>query len=274
MPELPEVETVRKTLLKWCENRVIKDVIIHYNNVLEDISFLEFKKNIVNQRVNTISRMGKYLLFKLDTQVLVSHLRMEGKYFYLDSLNDEDDYIRKHKVMTFVLDKGYLIYHDVRKFGKMKLLLNENYLKDKSLSKLGKEPFDISGSELYNKIHKLNKCVKQCLLDQTIMSGLGNIYVDEVLFDSKILPTRLASSLSVSECNSIVISSVKILNRAIELKGSTIATYHFNNNESGGFQSEHKVYGKKGHKCHNCDNIIKKIVVAGRGTYYCENCQK
>jgi formamidopyrimidine-DNA glycosylase len=163
---------------------------------------------------------------------------------------------------------------------KLESFINKNvsdvskYLEDKSLSKLAKEPFAMSGEQLYNKIHKLNKCIKACLLDQTIMSGLGNIYVDEVLFDSSILPTRSATSLSEEECNSIVNSSVNILNKAIELKGSTIATYHFNNNETGGFQNEHKVYGKKDHKCCKCGDIIKKMVVAGRGTYYCQNCQK
>ena len=156
----------------------------------------------------------------------------------------------------------------------MKVVLKEKYMEDKSLSKLGKEPFDMSGVELYNKIHKLSKCIKQCLLDQSIIAGLGNIYVDEVLFDSNILPTRSASSINEIECNDIINSSIKILNRAIELKGSTIATYHFNNNETGGFQNEHKVYGKKDHKCVKCGNIIKKMVIGGRGTYYCHNCQK
>ena len=274
MPELPEVETVRRTLVNWSQNKVIKDVIIHYNNVLEDITFDEFKTKIVNQKINDVSRMGKYLLFNLDDYVLISHLRMEGKYFYLDSLDNEDEYIKKHKIITFVLDNGYLIYHDVRKFGKMKLVLNGKYLEDKSLSKLAKEPFDMSGNQLYNKIHKLNKCIKGCLLDQSIIAGLGNIYVDEVLFDSSILPTRLASKISLDECNKLIDSSVKILNKAIELKGSTIATYHFNGNESGSFQNQHKVYGKKGTKCSKCGNILEKMVVVGRGTYYCPNCQK
>ncbi len=274
MPELPEVETVRRTLVSWSKNRVIKDVIIHYNNVLEDITFDEFKTKIVGQRINDISRMGKYLIFMLDENALISHLRMEGKYFYLDTLNDEDEYIKKHKIITFVLDKGYLIYHDVRKFGKMKLSLKDNYASDKSLAKLGKEPFDINALQLYNRLHNLNKCIKQCLLDQSVMAGLGNIYVDEVLFDACILPTRKARDVSKEECQIIIDSSIKILNRAIELKGSTIATYHFNNNESGGFQNEHKVYGKKGCNCVRCGVKIEKMVVGGRGTYYCHNCQK
>jgi formamidopyrimidine-DNA glycosylase len=274
MPELPEVETVRKTLTRWSKDKIIKDVIIHYKNVLENIDFEDFKRAIINQRINDVSRYGKYLFFILDKYALISHLRMEGKYFYLESLDDEDEYIRKHKIITFVLDGGYLIYHDVRKFGKMKLVNKETYMSDESIAKLGKEPFDISPIELYNRLHNLNKSIKQCLLDQTIMAGLGNIYVDEVLFDAKIFPTRNSKKITKKECQIIIDSSIKILNRAIELKGSTIATYHFNNNETGNFQNEHKVYGKKGCNCLRCQGKIEKMVVAGRGTYYCRNCQK
>jgi len=207
----------------------------------------------------------------LDKDVIISHLRMEGKYFYT---NNEDEYISKHKIISFDLGDNNLIYHDVRKFGKMKLASIENYKNDKSISKLGKEPFEITKKELYSKLCKLNKKIKQSLLDQTIISGLGNIYVDEVLFDSCINPNRRSNTISEEECEKIIVSSIKILNKAIELKGSTIATYHFNNNESGNFQNEHKVYGKKGCKCYKCDNVIEKTTIGGRGTYYCKNCQK
>lgn len=271
MPELPEVETVRRTLIKWCKGKCIKDVYLHYPKVLENIDFHTFKSFVCNQKINDIDRVGKYLIFKLDTHVLLSHLRMEGKYFFTQQ---EDEYVRKHKIITFELDDGKLIYHDVRKFGKMKLLSKEDYFLDKSLAKLGKEPFTITTQELYNKLQRANKKVKQCLLDQSIMAGLGNIYVDEVLFDCSITPFRNSKDISEEECCKIIESSIKILNKAIELKGSTIATYHFNNNESGGFQNEHKVYGKKGCNCSICGNVINKSTIAGRGTYYCSNCQK
>jgi formamidopyrimidine-DNA glycosylase len=271
MPELPEVETVRRTLVSWCKNKKILDVELFYPKVLENINYNDFRERIINQTINDISRFGKYLFFILDDYVLISHLRMEGKYFFV---NEEDEYIKKHKIITFYLDNGKLIYHDVRKFGKMKLVSKDNYMSDKSIVKLGKEPFNITSEELYNKIHKLNKKIKQSLLDQSIISGLGNIYVDEVLFDSQIKPSRDSKDVSLQECEKIIASSIKILNRAIELKGSTIATYHFNNNESGSFQNEHQVYGKKGCKCSRCGNIIEKTTIGGRGTYYCNNCQK
>lgn len=271
MPELPEVETVRRTLVDWCKGKMITDANIFYNKVLIGIDFDDFKNKIVGQKINDVDRFGKYLFFILDDYVLISHLRMEGKYFFT---NNEDEYIKKHKIISFKLDDETLIYHDVRKFGKMKLVDKDRYMLDESISKLGKEPFTISKEELYNKIHHLNKKIKQSLLDQSIISGLGNIYVDEVLFDSKISPSRSSNDITLKECEKIIQSSIKILNKAIELKGSTIATYHFNNNESGGFQSEHKVYGKKGSKCSICGNVIEKTTIAGRGTYYCPNCQK
>ncbi len=271
MPELPEVETVRRTLVNWCVNQTIQDVNIFYDKVLQGIDFDNFKSKIINQKINDISRFGKYLFFILDDFVIISHLRMEGKYFYT---NCEDEYIKKHKIITFKLSNGNLIYHDVRKFGKMKLVEKEKYMLDESIVKLGKEPFTISNEELYNKIHNLNKKIKQSLLDQSIISGLGNIYVDEVLFDSQIDPNRISKDISLEECEKIIKSSIKILNKAIELKGSTIATYHFNNNETGGFQNEHKVYGKKGSYCCKCGTLIEKTTIGGRGTYYCPNCQK
>ena len=271
MPELPEVETVRRTLVKWCQGKTVKNVYLHYPNVLENVCFEDFKCAIKNQKINSIERIGKYLIFILDKHVILSHLRMEGKYFFTQI---EDEYVKKHKIITFVFDDGNLIYHDVRKFGRMKVLLKEDYMLDKSVAKLGKEPFTITAKELYNKLQHSNKKIKQCLLDQSVIAGLGNIYVDEVLFDSGILPFRNSKDVSESDCAKVIASSIKILNRAIELKGSTIATYHFNNNETGGFQNEHKVYGKKGCNCSVCSTVIAKTTIGGRGTYYCSNCQK
>ncbi len=273
MPELPEVETVRRTLVLWCKGQRIKDVNIVYNKVLDGINFEEFKSKVINQTINDVNRFGKYLFFILDDYVIISHLRMEGKYFFIKD-TEETEYINKHKIITFNLNGNNLIYHDVRKFGKMKLANKDKYMLDKSIVKLGKEPFDLTSEELYDKLSRLNKSIKQSLLDQSIISGLGNIYVDEILFDCGIMPTRSSKSISLKECEKIVDSSIKILNKAIELKGSTIASYHFNNNESGNFQTMHKVYGKKGKCCCKCGRVIEKMVIGGRGTYYCPNCQK
>ena len=144
MPELPEVETVRTVLKEWVIGRTIKSVDIFYEKVIENMCFNDFKNKIVNQKINDIDRKGKYLLFVLDDYILLSHLRMEGKY-YLIKDNSLDEKISKHKIISFPLDDGsVLLYHDVRKFGKMKLLDKNNYLEDESLKRVGKEPFDIT----------------------------------------------------------------------------------------------------------------------------------
>ena len=151
MPELPEVETVRNVLKLWVNGRKIKDVSIFYENVLENIMFDDFKSKIVNQTVYDVERIGKYLLFVLDDYILLSHLRMEGKYYLVEN-EITDEKINKHKIVSFLLDDNRtLVYHDVRKFGKMKLLNKSEYMKDESLAKLGKEPFVMNKEDLYNK---------------------------------------------------------------------------------------------------------------------------
>ena len=245
MPELPEVETVRNVLKGWVIGKTIKDVDVFYEKVIENMSFSDFKNKIVNQKINDIDRKGKYLLFVLDDYVLLSHLRMEGKYYLING-EDLDEKTNKHKIISFPLDDGSsLLYHDVRKFGKMKLLDKSNYLEDESLKKVGKEPFEITGNELYLKIKNSNKTIKELLLDQSNMAGLGNIYVDEVLFASKIYPLRKGKSISKKQCDIIVENSVLVLNKAIELGGSTIKSYHSGNKVDGRFQNELNVYGKK-----------------------------
>ena len=274
MPELPEVETVRNVLKKWVLGKTISDASIFYEKVIENMKFNEFKIKIVNQKINDINRKGKYLLFVLDDYVLLSHLRMEGKYYLVNS-EKLDEKTNKHKIISFLLDDGStLLYHDVRKFGKMKLLNKNHYLEDESLKKLGKEPFEMTKEELYVKIQNSNKPIKELLLDQSNIAGLGNIYVDEVLFLSKISPLRKGKQINENECKIIVDNSISVLNKAIQLGGSTIKSYHSGNKVDGMFQKELNVYGKKGEKCSCCGKTIEKIVVGGRGTHYCSNCQK
>lgn len=274
MPELPEVETVRNVLKLWVNGRVIKSSDIYYEKVLENIAFTEFKDKIINQKIHDVNRIGKYLIFILDDYVLLSHLRMEGKYYLVEN-NELDEKQNKHKIISFLLDDNkMLLYHDVRKFGKMKLLSKDNYMKDETLAKLGKEPFSISKEELFNKINKSNKPIKEIILDQTIMAGLGNIYADEVLFLSKLNPLKKGKDISLEMCQIIIDNSVIVLNKAIKAGGSTIRSYHSGNNVDGRFQNELNVYGKKGERCPCCNSIIEKMVVGGRGTHYCPVCQK
>ncbi len=274
MPELPEVETVRRVLKTWTINKTIVKTEIFYDKVLEGITYKDFNSKIVNQKIHDINRIGKYLLFVLDDYILLSHLRMEGKY-YLVNGEITDEKMNKHKIITFTLNDGStLLYHDVRKFGKMKLLDKDRYMSDASLKKLGKEPFTMTKEDLYNLINKSNKPIKELILDQSVVAGLGNIYADEVLFLSKINPKRVGKNVSIDECDKIIKNSVTVLNKAIELGGSTIRSYHFGNHVDGKFQNVLNVYGKKGEKCPNCGCIIEKTTVGGRGTHYCPNCQK
>ena len=283
MPELPEVETVRRVLEKWVKDRVIKDVKFYYHSLI-DIDENEFKDKVIGQRINDVKREGKFLLFDLDDYILSSHLRMEGKYYYAKNNKNIDDFVydgnedinklHKHKCAAFLLDDdNILIYHDVRKFGRMHLYKKDEFIPFVTLS-LGEEPFNIDYLDLYNKIHNKNNPIKELLLDQSIMSGLGNIYVDEVCFASSIMPTRKGKDVSENECKKIVEESIRILNQAIKDGGSTIKSYHSGNGVDGLFQTRLLVYGRKDMECYKCKNKIIKIRLKGRGTCYCANCQR
>ncbi len=269
MPELPEVETVRRTLREFLIGRTITDVKIKYSKIIRDISIDDFKSKISNQKITDIKRIGKYLVFELEDYALISHLRMEGKYFYKDEcFNSSHDHI------CFHLDNSKkLVYNDTRKFGTMNLETIEEYNSAPYLTKLGPEPFasKLTSDYLYNKIHKKNIAVKTALLDQTVISGLGNIYVDEVIFLSKILPTTKCCDLKKSDYNNLVESSFVVIEKAINEGGTTIKSFSSSEGVHGRFQNSLNVHTKT--KCAVCSTPITKIKVNGRGTYYCEKCQ-
>jgi len=270
MPELPEVETVVQTLRNLVIGRQIKDIDIYWNNIIEHISIKELKEKIKYQTINDIIRKGKIIIFVLDDYYLLSHLRMEGKYYI-----DHKQRIDKHSHVSFKLDNGsFLIYNDVRKFGKISLSAKDNLDNHPYLVKLGKEPFVMDSKELYEKLQKKTIPIKTALLDQHIMSGLGNIYVDEVLFRSKIHPLTPANLIGKRKCKEIIENSVITLNKAISLGGTTIRSYTSSLGVTGLFQNELLVHTKKGQPCPNCGNEIIKIKVGGRGTYLCKKCQK
>ncbi len=271
MPELPEVETVRKSLEKLYLNKKIIDVdILLPRMILSDID--EFKTKVINATFISFTRIGKYLFLNLDNGYsIISHLRMEGKYIR----RSLDEVITTHtRVIFYLNDNSKMCYDDSRSFGIMKLTKTENILKEKEISKLGPEPFSINdGSYLYNIYQRKNVEIKEALLDQEIMTGLGNIYADEVLFDTCINPFKKCNKLTLQECNSILESSKKILNHAIELGGSTISSYHPEKGVDGRFQNELNVYGKKDLSCPRCSSILRKGRIGGRGTTYCPKCQ-
>lgn len=272
MPEIAEVETVRNTLKKRILNKKIKDIDIRYSKIIDN-DIKDFKNKLINNEFIDILRKGKWLIFELHDYYLLSHLRMEGKYF----IKNNNDIINKHEhIIIKFNDNTELRYHDTRKFGKMKVISKEELLETEEIKKQGKEPFDndLTSDYLINKFNNKNIAIKTVLLDQTIISGLGNIYADEVLYESKINPLRKAKTLSKIECDNIINSSKKIIKKAIIEGGTTIKSYTSSLGVIGNYQNYLKVHKKENSICNRCNNKIIKIKINGRSTYYCKGCQK
>ena len=273
MPELPEVENVRRTLENLVTGKTIKDVIVTYPKLVKRPDDAElFKEMLRGETIERIERRGKFLLLYVTKYVIVSHLRMEGKYL----LHKGDEPVDKHTHVRFQFTDGTeLHYKDVRKFGTMHLFKKGEEFEQMPLADLGPEPFDVelTPGYLQEKLQKTNRKIKVVLLDQRLLVGLGNIYVDEVLFRSGIYPEREASSLTKAEIEKIHEATVTTLREAVERGGSTIRTYINSQGQIGSFQELLNVYGRKGEPCVTCGTVIEKTVVGGRGTHYCPTCQ-
>jgi len=272
MPELAEVETVRNTLKKRILNKKIENIDIIYSKML-DSDEKEFKEILIGNEFKDILRIGKWLIFELNNHYLLSHLRMEGKYFIKNS--NEEVQKHEHIIITFN-DKTDLRYHDTRKFGRMKIVKKEELKSTPEIKKQGKEPFDdtLTSNYLLEKVKNKKLPIKSVLLDQEIISGLGNIYADEVLYASFIHPLRRASSINELECEKIIQTSKSILLKSIEEGGTTIKSYTSSLGVTGNYQKYLQVHKKEGMACNRCSTKIKKIKVGGRSTYFCEVCQK
>lgn len=274
MPELPEVETIRKTLIPIVKNhKIVKIDILRNSTILTNLD--EFKEKLTNETFLDVSRIGKYLFFHLTNNlVLISHLRMEGKYFEIDESLPNSPYSR----VVFHLDNNKkLCYDDSRCFGIMKLSDENSYLKEEEIAKLGPEPFKIDDEYIKKLIIKLKNCnkpIKSTILDQTLIAGIGNIYADEVLFASKIHPLTKSKNIDFSSWRTIIANAKEILTAAINYGGSTIKSYHPGQGVDGKFQTYLQVYGQKNHVCPRCGHKFHFIKVGGRGTTYCPFCQK
>ena len=271
MPELPEVETVKNGLKEKVRGRKILSCNVLWPGIIAYPNKDTFMKEIANQTILDLSRRGKFIIFHLDNYALISHLRMEGKYF----IKKENTKLTKHDHVVFNLDnQENLIYNDTRKFGKMYLLKSEDDIHS-PLNKLGKEPWDkdLTVAYLKEKLKK-KKAIKTLLLDQEIITGIGNIYADEILFLAGINPEEYGVNLTDKNLADIIKYTKEILEKSISLGGTTIHSYAAVDGVSGHFQQELLVHGKAGELCPNCKNKIIKITVNGRGTYYCPYCQK
>lgn len=273
MPELPEVETVKRTLQHLVKGKTIADVNVYWAKIIKRPDDAEiFKAMLIGETIHDIDRRGKFLRFILDNYVLVSHLRMEGKYRLEEPKTPKD----KHTHVVFVFTDGTeLHYRDVRKFGTMHLFEKGAEWLEPPLLHLGPEPFDeqLNASYLQSVFHKTERTIKAVLLDQSVLVGLGNIYVDEALFRAGIRPSTKANQLNTKEVETLTNSIKETLSEAVEMGGSSVRTYLNSQGEMGMFQQNLYVYGRENEQCKRCGTMIEKTRIAGRGTHFCPVCQ-
>ena len=289
MPELPEVEVVKRSLIRKVKNLIIQKVNIKDSKLRYHIDKNKFRK-ITGLRIKKIERKSKFLLFFLSKNfIMMVHLGMTGKFFFVDRKNTKlktsfyynIDYKKEQKYdrVEFILNKNQkLIYNDVRKFGFIKLLSNKEYKDNFHLIHLGPEPLKNTFNYTYfkNYIKGRSRVIKDILMDQKFVSGLGNIYANEILFLSKVKPSRKVKNLKEFELKKIINFTKEVLKNAIELGGSSIKDFSSSNGKKGSFQQHFNVYGKKDANCSNttCKSIIVKSSISNRSTFFCDNCQK
>ena len=289
MPELPEVEVVKRSLINKTQNLIIKAVKINDGRLRYRINRNKIKK-IIRLKFKKISRRSKYLLFFFNKDiVMLVHLGMTGKFFFVNrkskkyktsfyyDINEKKD--KKHDRIIFDLSNNQkLIYNDVRKFGFIKFIKRSNLDQNVHLKHLGPEPLSSNFSLGYfkNYIKGKERTIKDLLMDQKFISGLGNIYVNEILFVSGVRPAKKIKKLTNFEIKKIIKFSKKIISKAILFGGSSIKDFSSSSGKKGSFQQLFRVYGKKGENCTKlmCKGRVKKIVIANRASFFCNKCQK
>ena len=287
MPELPEVEIVRQSLNKKIQQKKVKKVIIRNKNLRLKIPS-NFNTYFLNKKIIKVGRFSKYLIIYLpkDNYCLI-HLGMSGTIhivknksankFTNTSFYNSPFLPKKHNHVELIFENFKIIYNDPRRFGFFQLIKNNADLV-KRFSHLGPEPFDKNFNLNYvcDFFKDKNKDIKNFLLDQKFVSGIGNIYASEILFLSKINPFKKVKLLSKKECQKIIINSRKILLKAISKGGSSIRDFKDTSGSKGGFQNEFKVYQQEGLRCKNigCSDFIRKKIISNRSTFFCDSCQK
>lgn len=273
MPELPEVETVRRGLTRLVVGRKVLGTEVRWEKTIGGMSQEEFDAELVGRTIDKVDRRGKYLLFRFSGGLtMVSHLRMEGAYYTVPAGTEPG----KHDLVTFHLDEGIdLFYRDTRKFGRMNLVPDGEALQVAGLAKIGPEPTekDLSLAYMVSEFGKSRMHVKPFLLDQSHIAGLGNIYVDETLWQSQIHPLTAANKLTEAELGRLRENIIHEIARATEHHGTTVHSFTTAFGEAGEFQNELQVYGRVGEPCLRCGHLLEKMKVAQRGTTYCPVCQ-
>ena len=284
MPELPEVEITKKTLQKYVQDQYITDVKIKNYNLRYKIN-KNFRKKVIKKKIKKITRRSKYLIFHLsDKTFFIIHLGMTGRILVgknntlLDtSFYSSNSSINKHNHLYFFFKKYVMIYNDTRRFGFIKFYTEQELLKSSHLIYLGVEPLSKSLNFRYFKerIKGFKKSIKNTLMDQSFICGLGNIYVNEALFISKISPGRMSFKIKDNEIILLIKSIKTILKKSIVFGGSTIKDFHNSEGKSGQFQNFFKVYGKEGQGCprSSCNGTIQRSVISSRATFFCTKCQ-
>lgn len=265
MPELPEVETIKRELEKAVLGKKIIEVCVHHPKVIRQPSAEKFKQGLVGRTIRDILRKAKVLILELSNgKSLVIHLKMTGQLVYPGDA-------KKSRVSFRLSDGKMLDFNDQRLFGELRLLDDWHSLK--FIQDLGPEPFTLNEKEFKEMLASRKTKIKPLLMDQTFISGIGNLYAAEVLFRAKVHPARAANSLSDKEKALLFQEIRNTLSEAIKYKGSSVDQYVRLSGSAGGYLRYHKVYDRKGKSCLVCKTPIKRISLGGRGTYFCPKCQ-
>ena len=286
MPELPEVEIVKQSLKKKIKNKKIIKVVVRNRNLRFKLQS-DFEKNLTNRTINQISRIAKYLILIFDNhKYCIIHLGMSGTIHLINkgqktkmtnlSFYQSKILPKKHNHIEIIFSKFKIIYNDPRRFGFFKILNNEHEFKS-YFNKLGPEALndDFNIKYLKKNLKNKKKNIKNLLLDQKFVSGIGNIYANEILFYSKINPKKKALKINYKEINQLLKFSKKVLNLAIKFGGSSIKDFKNTKGSMGEFQKKFKVYEKDNEKCprKKCSGKIIKIFISNRSTFFCNSCQ-
>lgn len=280
MPELPEVQTIADDLDQALAGRAIEDVAIGYPRIVDGDAG-EFRRLLAGQTLRGAGRVAKWVavFFGPDKAgtVMMAHLKMTGQ-FHLGPWPATPGDFQPHDHVAFKIagapaGQEALLYRDIRKFGRLYAFPEKDLPAFKARRGLGPDPFQLDGEEFHRRLTAKKGRLKAVLLDQAVVSGLGNIYADESLFAAGLSPTAKASGLTEAETSRLLAKARAILTAAIAARGSTVNNYQ-GLSGPGAYQKQHQVYGREGQRCPVCGETIQKATVAGRGTHFCPRCQK